>query len=79
MLFLLIPLAWLAIVALVVILCQSAARSDAAPAQVVQAPMSSPRPGLVVWELTRERRGGGRHKGAEGRRARSRRLAHGVR
>lgn len=50
MLFILIPLAWLAIVALFIAICQSASRGDAEPVRVIDAPSHSLRPGLVVWE-----------------------------
>ncbi len=78
MLILLIPIAWLAIVALVVAICQAAARGDAKPAQAVEISGSMPRPGLTVWkaphppmQLRRPLPGAGR--------TRSRRLSHGVR
>lgn len=78
MLILLIPIAWLAIVALVISICQAAARGDAKPAQVAETSPSRPRPGLTVWkaphppaQLRRPLAGAGR--------ARGRRLSHGVR
>jgi hypothetical protein len=74
-LFILIPLAWLTIVALFIAICESASRGDTEPVQVIEAPSHSPRPGLVVWEqspvsalVRRPRRQGGS-------RVRSRQLA----
>jgi hypothetical protein len=78
LLILLIPIAWLAIVAFVIAICQAAARGDAKPAPVVEVSPSMPWPGLTVWkaphppaQLRRPLPGAGR--------TRSRRLSHGVR
>jgi hypothetical protein len=54
MLFILIPIAWLAIVTLVVAICRMAARGDA-----IQLGVTDRRPrvvgdGLVIWEDPRE-------------------------
>ena len=38
MLFILIPLAWLATVALLIAVCQAASRGDAEPVRVIEAP-----------------------------------------
>lgn len=47
-----LPLTWLALCALVVVLCRAAARSDAEPVQVIATPESSRRAGLFLWEDT---------------------------
>jgi hypothetical protein len=84
MLLILIPTAWITIVALVLIVCLAAARGDAAPAQVVETADRPPRPRVVVWEAaaappTVVHRARQRPPLAAGRRVRDRRPVHGVR
>jgi hypothetical protein len=79
MLFLLIPLAWLACIGLLVALCRMAARGDAQPQPTPERLPRRRGEGLVVWEepaevVLRDRRGGRAR-----RRARGRLTAHGVR
>ena len=50
MLFVLIGIAWIAVVTLLVVLCVMAARSDATPAPAVKADPRAIDGGLVVWE-----------------------------
>jgi hypothetical protein len=83
-LFILIGAAWLAMLVLVVALCQLAARSDlapSAPTRAVQSPLEPLR--LIVWERQAARPLGLRVQRrpplADSARVRSRRLAHGVR
>jgi hypothetical protein len=79
MLFLLIPLVWLACVGLLVALCRMAARGDA---QLQPTPERPPRPrgeGLVVWDEPPEVVLQDRHGGRARQRARGRLTAHGVR
>lgn len=47
-----IPLAWLAVVALTVVLCRAAARGDAEQQRTLRRPTQGRRlaPGLVVWD-----------------------------
>jgi len=78
MLLILIPLAWLTVVALFVAVCQAAARGDAEPALVIEAPNLWSHSATVVCESSarapvrrRTRRPAPRDLG----RARSRRLA----
>jgi hypothetical protein len=78
-LFVLIPLAWLAIVTLFVALCMAASRSDAHPTLVIEASDRALPSGVVLWEEARRERPLRRPQLRAGRRVRSRRLAHGVR
>jgi hypothetical protein len=50
MLILLIPIAWIAVVALLVVLCRIAARADATPAPAADSNPRSIGGGLVRWE-----------------------------
>ena len=84
MLFILIPVAWLALIALVAAVCRAASRGDAEPALVIEATACPLRPGLVVWEqalgTARSRRQFRRPAPRHGARARSQRLsAQGIR
>jgi hypothetical protein len=84
MIFILIPVAWLAVTALVVAVCRAASRGDTEPALVIEATAHPLRPGLVVWEqasgTARSRRQFRRPEPRHGARTRSQRLsAHGIR
>ena len=86
MLLILIPVAWLALVALFVALCRMAASADRAPSPSVGAYPPALRYGLAVWEgspaFALQRRPLAHRRPLHGRRpaARNRRLtAHGVR
>jgi hypothetical protein len=78
-LFILIPLAWLAVVALFIAICQAASRGEREPAQVIDVPGRSLGPGLVVWEQSsapmRVRRPLRRPRHQDASRVRSRQLA----
>jgi hypothetical protein len=82
-LFILIPIAWIAIVALVVMLCMAAARGDSRPARVVETADRPPLPRVLVWEGTAAppaaHHARQRSPLAAGRRVRDRRLVHDVR
>jgi hypothetical protein len=82
-LFILIPLAWITIIALVLIVCQAAARGDAAPAEIVEGADRSLPARVLVWERASTplaaHHARQRPALADGRRVRNRRLVHGVR
>jgi hypothetical protein len=77
-LFILIPLAWLAVVALFIAICQAASRGEE-PAQDIDVAGRSLGPGLVVWERPsapmRVRRPLRRPRHQDASRVRSRQLA----
>ena len=50
MLFVLIPIAWIAVVTLLVVLCRAAARADVIPAPTAETYPRSASHGLVLWE-----------------------------
>jgi hypothetical protein len=50
MLLLVIPLAWLALVGMVVVLCKAAARGDARQTSAIASAGRRIAPGLVVWD-----------------------------
>jgi hypothetical protein len=78
-LFILIPLAWLAVVALFIAICQAAARGEEEPVRVIDVPSRSLGPGLLVWEESsgpmRVRRPLRRPRHPDASRVRSRQLA----
>jgi hypothetical protein len=82
-LFLLLPITWLALIGLVLALCLTASRSDAAPVQIVDGPSSQRRSSLMLWEDgSLAVRASAPSRGAivrDGAHRRSRRVAHSVR
>lgn len=78
MLLILIPIAWISVVALVLVACRMAAKADAEPTLATGPEGRSVREGLVVWDSPtpspRRRRGGHRPSGD-----RARLTAHGLR
>jgi hypothetical protein len=82
-LFILIPLAWLALTTFFVVLCRTAASADARLATAAAQPHSrTVRPGLVVWEDRRNLAHGARRSWHPARSCSTRRrrfVAHDVR
>ncbi len=83
MLLVLIPVAWLAIVVLLIAVCAAAARGDAKPARVVETSGTTLRPRLLVREEVRTpirlRRPDRRPVLQDASRVRNRRLVHSAR